>query len=44
MDINSKGELYIASIVRKPLTFEGVEYPVYGNRDTFIHKIVEVKD
>lgn len=44
MDINSKGELYIASIVRKPLTFEGLEYPVYGNRDTFIHKIVEVKD
>ena len=42
MEINSKGELYIASVARKPLTFEGVEYPVYGNHDTFIHKILEV--
>jgi len=42
MELNSKGELYIASVARKPLTFEGVEYPVYGNHDTFIHKILEV--
>lgn len=42
MELNSKGELYVASVARKPLTFEGVEYPVYGNHDTFIHKILEI--